>query len=121
MHLNVETIGSRRIITLWGETLEAGNTHEFKRDITPLLEASGHVIVDLSRVGFIDSSGCGALLHCLRRLQTNGGTLAVCGLNRHLWGLFKAIQMDRKIPLYPSRGQALAEAAAVPEKQQSDG
>jgi len=107
MEFEVTRQAGATVIAPSGPTLEAVNSHEFKQDIDALIDTDGPVILDLSRIGFIDSSGCGALLHCQRRAQAHGRGVVLCGLTPQLQGLLKAIQMDRKMPLYATRTEAL--------------
>lgn len=43
------------------------------------------VVVDLSGVGFLDSSGISALLHGRQTLQESGHTLRTTGEQEHVW------------------------------------
>ena len=61
------------------EELDASNAAEFKRDVAPLLEATTKLVFDLSRLRFVDSSGLGAFISCLRKLNAKGGDLKLCG------------------------------------------
>ena len=37
-------------------------------------EGPKHIILDLSQIDFVDSSGIGALVHLKKQTETNGGT-----------------------------------------------
>jgi anti-anti-sigma factor len=39
------------------EELDASNAAEFKREVSPILEATTKLVFDLSRLRFVDSSG----------------------------------------------------------------
>jgi anti-sigma B factor antagonist len=69
MNCCIEQIDGVSIIVLPGETLDAGNSKEFKREMEPLLKENARLVFDMSQMRFIDSSGCGALLSCLRKLN----------------------------------------------------
>ena len=66
-----------------------------------LVEAGARsVVVDLSRVEFLDSTGLGVLVGALKRLRAAGGNLAlVCGHER-LLKIFRITALDRVFALY---------------------
>jgi anti-sigma B factor antagonist len=68
MDIAVENFGALTIATLHRDELDASNVQDFKRDIAPVLAENRHVILDLSHLRFVDSSGLGAMLSYLRQL-----------------------------------------------------
>ena len=56
-----------------GKYLDASNAKEFKHNMTPILKTSAKVVCDLSQLEFVDSSGLGAIVSCLRQLKAAGG------------------------------------------------
>jgi anti-sigma B factor antagonist len=61
-----------------------------------------HVVVDLGRVEFLDSTGLGVLVGALKRLRGAGGELfLVCGQER-LLKIFRITGLDRVFTLYPT-------------------
>ncbi|HEY0866088.1 MAG TPA: STAS domain-containing protein [Fimbriimonas sp.] len=84
------------------ETIETENIAEFRRAIEPLVETPAHLVLDLSLVGFMDSTGLGALLSCLRRITSRGGTLRLAGLTPGVRKLFDMVKMDRVFDILPT-------------------
>ncbi|MEO5620232.1 MAG: STAS domain-containing protein [Cypionkella sp.] len=80
----------------------------FKDQTITLIEA-GHarLIVDLTGITFIDSSGLGALVSVLKRVG-NRGEIVVCGLSSGLKQMFSITRMDRVFAAYPDRAAAIA-------------
>jgi anti-sigma B factor antagonist len=74
MEMTIEKVGEVAVVELRGEQLDASNVAHFKRDIAPVLEGNSRVVLDLSQLRFVDSSGLGAILSCLRRLNGAGGS-----------------------------------------------
>ena len=103
MKLKSETIDDVVVITVLADALDAGNVVDFKSSITPLLEDSRKVALDMNRVKFMDSSGVGAMLACLRILHTRNGELKLFNLRRQLTDLFKLVRLDRIIGIHESR------------------
>ena len=69
MELSVEQRSNIAVAVIPGETLDAGNAKDFKAAAASLLRPGAKVIFDLSGLKFVDSSGLGALLSCLRQLN----------------------------------------------------
>src|SRR5260370_35342013 len=75
MQLTVDKINNVTVVTVHLDEFDASNAEEFKRQIAPVLQTSSKLVLDLSRVKFVDSSGCGAILSCLKNLTQTGGDL----------------------------------------------
>ncbi|MBW1799712.1 MAG: STAS domain-containing protein, partial [Deltaproteobacteria bacterium] len=103
MEFEIERIGDVTIITLPGDVLDANYSREFKEDVAPILETNKKVVFDMSRMSFVDSSGCGALLSCLRRIKGAGGELKICAVSSPVFGVFRLIRLDRIFDFYDSR------------------
>jgi anti-sigma B factor antagonist len=90
------------------DRLTAVNATGFKDEAVKLIEA-GHarLIVDMSAITFIDSSGLGALVGVLKRLG-NRGEIVVCGMSGALKQMFSITRMDRVFASYPDRAAAVA-------------
>ena len=99
MELTVEKIGNVSLVKIPGEPLDAGSAKEFKAAAAPMLVAGARVIFDLSGLRFIDSSGLGALLSCLRQLNGVGGDLKLCGTSKPVRALFELVRMHRVFEL----------------------
>jgi anti-sigma B factor antagonist len=107
MELIVEKIGNVSVATVPGETLDAGSAKEFKAAAAPMLTPGAKVIFDLSGLRFVDSSGLGALLSCLRQLNGVGGDLKLCGTSKPVRALFELVRMHRVFQLCNSREDAV--------------
>ena len=107
MELATETIGDVTVVVLPGDQLDAGNAKEFKRDIAPLLEPCGKVVFDLCELRFVDSSGLGAILSCLRQLNAKGGDLKLCAMSKPVRALFELVRMHKIFDIYVTKQDAL--------------
>ncbi len=79
-----------------GETrIDAAIAIEFKEAIRGLAEGrAGPVILDLSRVNFLDSSGLGAVVAVMKLLGTDR-QLQLAGLTPPVAKVFRLTRMDR--------------------------
>ena len=108
MELQAEMIRDVVVVTLPVEELDASNAGELKRDIAPLLDAHAKVVFDLVRLRFVDSSGLGSFLSCLRKLNAKGGDLKLCRVARPVRTVFELVRMHRVLDIYETRDDAVA-------------
>jgi anti-sigma B factor antagonist len=107
MELGTEKIGDITVVKLPTDVLDASNTEEFKTAITPVIEKSKKVLFEMSKVKFIDSSGCGILLYCLRQLNGLDGTLKLYGVQESVRTLFDLVRMHRIIEVFDTKEEAV--------------
>jgi anti-sigma B factor antagonist len=90
--------------------LDAQRALSFKDALIRFVDAGDRqLVLDLSHVEFMDSSGLGALVAVLKRLGFHGA-LVVCGAREPIAGLFRLTRMDRVIRMVASRAEAVAVA-----------
>jgi anti-sigma B factor antagonist len=80
--------------------LDASNSLAFRRAVTPLLQSGRHVVLDLSNVSFMDSSGIGALLYALRTAAANGRMLKLTGVTSPVRMIFSVVRMYSLFDVY---------------------
>lgn len=54
-----------------------------------------HLVVDLSGVTFIDSSGVAVLIRALQNIQEYGGKLSLRGMNEKVRPIFEIARLDQ--------------------------
>jgi anti-sigma B factor antagonist len=102
-----EKFGDVTVLTLRVEYLDAGNTKDLKRDLNALVEPKAKVVLDLGRVQFVDSSGCGTLLYYLRQLSAVGGDVKLCAVTRPVRALFEMIRMHKVFEICNTKDEAV--------------
>jgi anti-anti-sigma factor len=75
------------------DDLDASYVSRVRPHIERLAEASEDVILDLSKVEFVDSSGLGALVFLHKRLVSKGHRLKVVGLRGQPLQLFTNLHL----------------------------
>ncbi|GAB4341434.1 MAG: STAS domain-containing protein [Candidatus Abyssubacteria bacterium] len=65
------------------------------------------IVVDLSDVTYIDSSGVATLVESLQLSSKYGGTFRLVGLNDHVSEVFKLARLQRVFMIYDSVDEAL--------------
>jgi anti-sigma B factor antagonist len=90
-----------------------------------LNEAIAHgktaVVLDLTAVDFIDSTGLSVLLNGLRRVTRRQGRLALAISNPTVLRLFEITRLDTTFDIVPTREDALERVAAQPGAGSSGG
>jgi anti-sigma B factor antagonist len=107
MDLAVEECGDVAVVTLPLDELDASNANDLKRDAGPILEAHSKIVFDLTQLRFVDSSGLGAFLSCLRKVNAKGGDLKICGLSRHVRSVFELVRLHRIFDIHETRDAAV--------------
>lgn len=108
MDLTIEKIDGVAVVQLPAKELDAANTAEFKFAVAPILKAHAKVVFDLGQLRFIDSSGLGAFLSCLRQLSTRGGELKLCGMSTQVYQTFELVRMHKIFDIYATKKEAAA-------------
>ena len=79
-----------------GPRIDAEHVQSFKERLLGAgLTEGGRFMLDLSRVGFVDSSGLGAVVWALKQARHFGGVVELCGLSGAVAQLFQLTRMDR--------------------------
>src|SRR5579884_4319119 len=103
MEISMEKMDGVAVAAVPVEELDASNSAEFKRDMGPVLQSQTKLVLDLSHLRFVDSSGLGAMLSCLRQLSASGGDLKLAGMSKQIRALFELVRMHRIFDIYPTR------------------
>lgn len=79
------------------------------RDRIKAVIASGqtNIILDFSRVSWLNSSGVGAILACIKELREKGGDLHFAGLNDRTAYYFRITKLDTVLKIYESTDEVL--------------
>src|SRR3954469_6774795 len=67
-----------------------------------------HVVVDLTKVTYIDSSGLAVLIVGMQQVKEYGGKFALVGLQHDVRSILETAQLDQFFSTYPHIDAALA-------------
>ncbi|WP_219511422.1 STAS domain-containing protein [Nonomuraea ceibae] len=88
--------------------LEYASAEQVRADLQQLVQSDHrHLILDLTRLDFLDSTGISILLAARSRIVKGDGVFALCGVNERAARIFKITALDQIIPLHPTLDQAL--------------
>ena len=88
--------------------LDASTAGAFRDAVKPFLTQDARVVLDLSKVEFIDSSGLGALVSCLRQAHAIGGDIKLFGLGKSARALFELVRMHRVFEVFNDEKEAIS-------------
>jgi anti-sigma B factor antagonist len=103
------------LLTLRGE-IDLNEKPNVTARLDPLIEKqSAAIVIDLSGVSYVDSSGLAILVDALQRVQAYGGKLCLSGLQGNVAMVFQIARLDKIFRIFGDQSSAL-EAFAQPEK-----
>ncbi|MDQ1335911.1 MAG: anti-sigma factor antagonist [Thermodesulfobacteriota bacterium] len=108
MGMTVEQVNGTTIVCPEGPRLDAAAAPRFKSEMVDIItRGSTRIIVDLSRIDFIDSSGLSSMMSTMKTL-VGQGEMVLCGVSEKLRTLFSITKLDRGVfRIFDSRAQAL--------------
>jgi len=95
MDLRVEKRDDIAVVSVPGKALDASNVDDFKAAIVPVIDGNPKVVLNIENLDFVDSSGLGAFLMCIRKLRSDGGEMKICGMTSPVKALFELVRMHR--------------------------
>lgn len=109
MNIDTERQPNVNILTPSVRRLDASVAATFKEAITREIgDDQKALIVDFSKIDFIDSSGLGTLVSLLK-MMNGKGEMTLCALNPGIRNMFTLTRMDRIFRICPDRAAALAQ------------
>jgi anti-sigma B factor antagonist len=110
--LSTRAVGDHTVLEVGGE-VDVYTAPRLRERLIELVEAGArNVVVDLSRVEFLDSTGLGVLVGALKRLRAVGGSLGLVCAQERLLKIFRITALDRVFSLYDSVEAATAATGA---------
>lgn len=113
MNITQDNRDNLTVLKLHEERLDAHNSQDFKDYLLRVLEGgSKAVVLDLSAVRFVDSSGLGALLAGHKNAGLKEGRFALSGVQERVQSMFELTRLHRVFEIHPSVEDALAGGGA---------
>jgi anti-sigma B factor antagonist len=101
------------VVALTGE-LELATAPRLRQEVVSLVgEGHTRVVLDLSRVDFVDSVGLGIIVSALKRIRGRGGELVVAGAVPRVRALFELTRLDEIIELHERVDDAITAHAGL--------
>ncbi len=108
MQLAHEKKGNVVIVKPLEKRMDAVIAADFREEMEAFIKDGQTLfILDMSEIDFVDSSGLGAIMACLRMLGGKGD-LMIAGARGNVTSLIKLTRMDRVFQLFANCDEALA-------------
>jgi anti-sigma B factor antagonist len=112
MNITLDNKDGSTVVRFHEERLDAHNSKELKDYLLQLLDnGAKKLILDLSEVRFVDSSGLGALLSGHKNAGLREGRFALVGVQSRVQSMFELTRLTRVFDIYPRVEDALANGA----------
>ncbi|MGY4691206.1 STAS domain-containing protein [Salibacterium sp. K-3] len=94
LDIHTEELDEETVLFVGGE-IDAYTASQLREALLPLTEKEGvEVVVDLTNVNYIDSTGLGIFIGALKSANSCGSTLRLTGLNDRVKRLFSITGLD---------------------------
>jgi len=74
-------------------------------------EGNYHLVIDLEKVDFLDSTGLGVLVGSLKRVRNHGGSLQLVCTQEKILKIFRITGLTKVFPIHGSVAEATARPA----------
>jgi anti-sigma B factor antagonist len=96
------------VLAVTGE-LDVATAPRLRQEAVRLSTAGQHrLVIDLSGVGFLDSTGLGVIVGVLKRMRTHGGELVLAAAEPQVRKVFEITRMTDILPIHDSVDEAIA-------------
>jgi anti-sigma B factor antagonist len=103
-----ELSGSKHVITVAGE-IHVSTAPRFSEQLNAaILDEAPCIVLDLSDVDFIDSTGLSVLLNGLRRVTRQRGRMVLVATNPTVLRLFEITRLNTTFDIRQTRDEAVA-------------
>ena len=101
LRIDVLEEGPRRVVRLGGEC-DLATATQLQEALSPMRSPDvDEVIVDVSELTFMDSTGLGVLVGALKRVRENNGAFKIAGAKGAVARVLEVSGLDRIIPQFP--------------------
>jgi anti-sigma B factor antagonist len=108
LRTEVVDIAGWTVVSVFGE-VDVATAPELKERLTGLVnEGRVKLVLDLSGVDFLDSTGLGMIVSALKRARTHGGDLSIVCTESRITRLFEITGLDKALTVLPSVDAAVA-------------
>lgn len=110
MDLTLQTseVNGRTVVAVGGE-IDVYTAPRLRDTITTLVGAGAyHLVVDLSAVEFLDSTGLGVLVGGLKKVRSHDGSLVLVCSQERLLKIFRITGLSKVFAIHPDQASAFA-------------
>ena len=109
LSLSTRTEGDRTIVEVGGE-IDVYTAPRLREQLVDLVaDGKYHLVVDMERVDFLDSTGLGVLVGGLKRLRSHDGDLALVCTQHRILKVFEITGLTKVFSIHDSVDAAVGE------------
>lgn len=107
MNIREEKNNDITICALEGE-VNINTSPELRKKFTSIIEANEKkILIDLTNVSYLDSSGLATFIEILQRLKKINGRLRFCNINERVRNILEITKLVNLFEIFESREEAL--------------
>jgi anti-sigma B factor antagonist len=107
LSLATRTQGDRTVVAVTGE-IDVYTAPKLREQIVALVdEGQYHLVIDMSGVEFLDSTGLGVLVGGLKRVRAHDGSLALVCDEERILKIFRITGLTKVFPIFPTVDEAV--------------
>jgi anti-sigma B factor antagonist len=107
LSVRIERVGANTSVVVFTGELDLSTIPQVEKQLAAQVSRKRGVIVDLTRVTFIDSSGIALLIRAFRATRETGTLNIVIAAGSQVDRVFHLAGIDRALPLFTERASAL--------------
>jgi anti-sigma B factor antagonist len=105
--LDTRTEGDRTIVEVGGE-IDVYTAPKLREQLIDLVSGGNyHIVVDMERVEFLDSTGLGVLVGGLKRVRAHEGSLRLVCTQERILKIFRITGLTKVFPIHSSVEEAV--------------
>ena len=110
MQVNIKRLEGQVAVVIPEGRLDLASASEFKQALNDAVNAGDRIlVVDLSKVPFVDSSGLGALISGMKATRLAGGDLRIAQVGEQARLILELTTLDKVMKLYPTVEEAIGD------------
>lgn len=109
MALKTEDKNGIVVCYLEGE-IDISTAPDIKKCFEKLLSKKApKIVINFSKITYVDSSGLATLVEILKGMRTYGGKMRLCNLSSKIKSLFEITKLDKLFDMRPDESQAVSD------------
>lgn len=110
MDYKKELIGDVVLISINLSEASLNQSEDFKKFLYDVSEVSPpKLVLDMSKIEYMDSSFIGALVAGLKNVLSKGGEMALVNISNDVMALFELTRLDKVFKIYADKEKAIQE------------
>jgi anti-anti-sigma factor len=98
--------GDKTILEIDTQNVDFRNCESIKSSVAGIVAGGKkNIVLNLSKINFMDSSGLSVILFCKRACEEAGGTFAICNLQSYVNNLVTLTNLNKTVTIYKDESE----------------